>query len=192
MEAEEAQDAQIIFGDARRRIADEAHTARLEIGKPADIIVHDAVGRKRERVHGEVAPLRVALPVAAEAHRRVAAEGLDVLAQRRHLERPALDHHRDGAVVDAGRHRLEAGGRGAAHHLRRQRRGRDIDVAQRHAEQRVAHRAADDARLLAVAVERREQVRERGLAQPGRRSLVDAGHFIVPGTSLPFSICAGT
>jgi hypothetical protein len=27
----------------------------------------------------------------------VAAEGLDVLAQRRHLERPAVDHDRDGS-----------------------------------------------------------------------------------------------
>ena len=28
--------------------------------------------------------------------------------KRRHFERPAVDHDRDGAVLDAGRHRLEA------------------------------------------------------------------------------------
>ncbi len=44
VEAEEAQDAQIILGDAFLRLADEAHAPRFEIGKPADVIVHDAVG----------------------------------------------------------------------------------------------------------------------------------------------------
>ena len=40
MEAEEAQDAQIVLRDARRGVADEAHMAPLEIGKPADVVVH--------------------------------------------------------------------------------------------------------------------------------------------------------
>ena len=44
VEAEEAQDAQIILGDARSRLADEAHAPRVEIGEPADIVVHGAVG----------------------------------------------------------------------------------------------------------------------------------------------------
>ena len=50
METEEAQDAQIILGDAFSRVADEAHAPRFEIREPADIIVHDAVGgRPRAR-----------------------------------------------------------------------------------------------------------------------------------------------
>ncbi len=147
-------------------IADEAHAPRFEIGKPADVVVHHAVGADRQRIHGEVAPLGVRPPVAAEAHLGVAAEGLDVLAQRRHLERPAVDHHGDGAVLDAGRHRLEARRGGAAHHLFGHGRGGDVEFADRLAEQRVAHRAADHARLLAVAVEHREQPRQRALAQP--------------------------
>ncbi len=78
---------------------------------------------------------------------------------------------------------------GAAHHLLRQRRGGDVDVAMRQAEQRVAHRAADHARLLAVAVEHGEQ----GARAAVRRSHGGVElHFVVPGTSLPFSICAGT
>ena len=101
------------------RLADEAHAPRFEIGKAADIIVHDAVGGHRKRVHGEVAPLGVGAPVAAEAHIGVAAEGLDVLAQRRDFERPAVDHDGDGAVLDAGRHRLEARRGGAPDHLLR-------------------------------------------------------------------------
>ena len=81
MKAEEAQDAQIILGDAGRGIADEAHAARVQIGKAADIVVHRAVARHRQRVDGEVAPLRVVLPVAAERDLGLAAEGLDILAQ---------------------------------------------------------------------------------------------------------------
>ena len=69
----------------------------------------------------------------------------------------------------------------------------DIDIAMRDAEQRVAHRAADDARLLMIAVEKRKQLRKLALFEPGRTNpLIDAGHFTIPGTSLPFSICAGT
>ena len=34
VEAEEAQDAQIVLGDPRRRVADEAHAARAEVGRP--------------------------------------------------------------------------------------------------------------------------------------------------------------
>ena len=109
----------------------------------------------------------------------------------------AVGHDRDGAVLDAGRHRLEAGGLDAAHDLVRQRGGGDVDVAERLVQQRVAHRATDDARLLAVAVEHRQQARRRPLAQPGsieptrRRRHFGLG-TVLPGTNLPFlSTCAG-
>ncbi len=46
VEAEEAQDAQIVLADARRRVADEAHLAALEIRKPADMVMHRAVGAR--------------------------------------------------------------------------------------------------------------------------------------------------
>ena len=36
VKAEEAENAQVIFGDARGRLADEAHAPHLEIVKPAD------------------------------------------------------------------------------------------------------------------------------------------------------------
>ena len=72
--------------------------------------------------------------------------------------------------------------------------GGDVDVAHRLVEQRVAHRAADHARLLAVAIEQREQERQRAFPQPGgleplrrRRSF-----GVCPGRSLPSSTCAGT
>ena len=56
----------------------------------------------------------------------------------------------------------------AAHHLCRQRRGRHVDLGDRQPQERVAHRAADDARFLAVAIEQREEPRNRAFVQPGR------------------------
>ena len=77
----------------------------------------------------------------------------------------AVHHESDGAVLDAGRHRLEVG-RVSATHRFGQRGGCDVDVAMGQAHQRIAGRAADDARLLAVAVEQREGTRDRGRRDP--------------------------
>ena len=45
VEAEEAQDAQIVLGDARCRLADEAHAPRRDVVEPADVVVDRAVAR---------------------------------------------------------------------------------------------------------------------------------------------------
>ena len=84
------------------------------------------------------------------------AERLHVAPQRRHLERHPVRDQRHGAVVDAGRHRLQ---------LRRPRKlddlvglrcGGEIDFVYGNSEQRIAHRAADGARLDTVCIERVE------------------------------------
>src|SRR4030081_846586 len=106
METEEPQDPQIVLRDTRCRLADEAHAPQLEIDPAADIIVDRAVARDRERVHGEVAALRIAPPVAAERDLGATPVGLDILAQGGDLVRTALGNDRDGAMLDAGRHRL--------------------------------------------------------------------------------------
>ena len=177
------------------RLADEAHAPRVKVRKPADIVVHGAVSGGRERIHGEVAPLGVLLPVAAEAHAGVAAEGFDILAQRRHLERPAVDHDRDGAVLDAGRHRLEARGLGATDDLLRDSGGGHVEFKDRLAEQSVSHRAADHARLFAVAIEHLNEARERAFAEP--RGIFQQASRLAhrttrPGTNLPSSTWAGS
>jgi len=158
--------------------------------------VHGAVARERERVDGEIAPRRVGAPVAAEADDRVAPEGLDVLAQGRHLEPFMIDHDGDGAVLDAGGHRLEAGRLRAPHHFVRQRRGGEVDFASRLADQNVAHGAADDAGLLAVAIEHVHQLAERAACEPRRVGdadrLAPSRHFDSPGTNFPSSTWAGT
>ena len=89
MDAEEAQDAQIILGDALAGVADEAHASGFDIGQPADMVMHDAAGIDGKPVDGEVAPFRVANPVAPERNFRLAPESLGILAQGRDLERAA-------------------------------------------------------------------------------------------------------
>ena len=66
--------------DALTGFAYETDAARLEVVDPADVIEHCAVRARGERIHGEVAPLGVGLPVAAERDLGVAAVGLDILA----------------------------------------------------------------------------------------------------------------
>ena len=65
MEAEQAQDAQIVLANAPRRVADEPHAARLQILDAADEIENLAAGVGVERVHGEIAALRVQAPILA-------------------------------------------------------------------------------------------------------------------------------
>src|SRR3546814_8521740 len=63
-----------------------------------------------ERVDGEIAPGGVFAPVVGIGDGGAAAVRADVAAQGRDLHRPAVDHRRDRAMVDAGRHGLYAGG----------------------------------------------------------------------------------
>ena len=193
VKAKKPQDAQIVFGNPLPWIADKAHPMRGDVGEPADIVVNFSVSRHRQRVDGEVAPLGVRFPVAAEHHLCFAAERFDVLAQRRHLERLAVDNDSDRAMLDAGRFRLEARRLGTAHDFFRHRRRRHVDLANRQFHHRIAHRAADDTGFLAVAIEQREQAGDLGVLEPGGVVEMRAvRHRVVPGTNLPPSTWAGT
>ena len=128
VKAKKPQDTQIVFGDPRRRLADEAHAPRRDIGDAADIIENPAVGGDGQRIDGEIAPLGVGPPIPAEHDLGLAAIGLDVLPQRRNFERLAVDDDGDGAVVDTGGNRFPAGRLDAAHDLFRHRRRRDVDL----------------------------------------------------------------
>ena len=105
-EAEEAQHPQIVFRDTLGGIADKADVAFLDVGKPADEIDHVTLGIGIERIDRQIPPLGINFPVRPEGYLGAAAIGLDVAAQRRHLERRALDDQRHRAVVDARRDRL--------------------------------------------------------------------------------------
>ena len=83
VEAEEAQDPQMILGDPLQGIADEPDVALLEIGKAAEIVEQLAAQRIGEkRVDGEIAPRRILLPVVGEGDRRAPAVGRDVAFAR--------------------------------------------------------------------------------------------------------------
>ena len=148
----------MILRDAPQRIADEAHAAGGEIVQPAEIIEDGAVaGRGEQRVHREIAAGGILAPVVGERHRRAAAVGRDIAAQRRHLDRPGRQHGGDGAVGEPGRHRLEPRRADARDHRVRRQAGREIDVGHRQPEQRIAHRAADEAGHARCRVEFGEQ-----------------------------------
>src|SRR4029453_8520814 len=118
------------------------------------------------------------------------AERLNVFAQGGHFQRLSGCDDGDRAVLDPGGHRLEARRLHPADHFTWGRGGGDVDVAMRLSGEGVGHCAAADARLLAVAVERGENIAQRRLSKPGG---VDASrHFVLPGTKWPSSICAGT
>ena len=144
VKAEEAQDPQIILGDPRVRVADEAQAAGAQVGQAADRVDHRAVGPRIQRVHGEIAPHRVFGQVVRERDHRAAAKGFHVAAEGRDLERAAARDHGDGAVLDPGRDRLQPRGEGQRGGLVGPGGGRDVDVVHRLAQQRVPDRAPHD------------------------------------------------
>ena len=67
VEAEEAQDAKVVLGDALQRFADEADAARRDIIEAAEIIENLAAGGVGiERVDGEVAARGIFAPIVGE------------------------------------------------------------------------------------------------------------------------------
>src|SRR5581483_11055439 len=116
----------------------------------------------------EVAPPCVTYPVAAKRDLRSSPESLGILTQRRDLERMRIYDERNRAMVDSCRHAFDARRFRPARHFLRQRGCRDIDIADRHVEERVSHRTADHARFLAVTVEQLKCARGRTGLQPRR------------------------
>ncbi len=168
IETEEAEDTQPVLRNPLTGVADEADASRHDVRIAAEGVMDGSRRIDRQRVDREIASTRVGLPVPAEANHRMAAVGLDVLAERRHLEAGSVDDEGHRAVLDAGRNGFDAGRLGAAGDLLRQERCREVDVADRHAGERVADGAADDPRRLVALV-------EDGEDRPDRRSGKPAG-----------------
>ena len=87
-----------------------------------------------------------------------------------------------------GRHALEARRARRLQNGLGQGGGREVDFMRRQAEQRVAHGAADDARLAAGLRQRGEKRREARIVEQALRRV----HSKRPGSSRPFSTWAGT
>ena len=156
----------VVFPDPFCRIADKTDAARVEIGQAAEIVEHGAVGAQRQRVHREVPPQRILAPVGREGDRGAPAVGLDVAAQGRDLKARA---GRDGghrAMRNSCRHDAQSGRFQPPHRLVRRQRHADVDVADRAAEQGVAHAAADKADIDAAVAQCRHDRHHRGPAHP--------------------------
>ena len=187
VEAEEAEDTEIVLFDAGFRIADEAHTPRREIVVATKRVIERPVGPGIKRVQGEIAPRCVLCPILGKGDRRVAAEGLNVAPERRHFECNAVSDDGHRAVLNPGRDCLEAGFARARHGLVRRCCGGKVDVSDFQPEQRIAHSTADRPRLDAIAGKGREgalglwTLEPRSIAKRWARALIGGvllGHEI--------------
>ena len=159
----------MVLGNSLERVADEAHAPRLDVGEAAEIVEQFARrGIGRQSIDGEVAPRRVFLPVVGKGDRRSAAIGRDVAAERGDLDRPAVADGGDGAMIDPRRHRLDPCRLEAGHDVIGQEAGGEVEVADRQAEQLVAHRSADIARHPGIGVERFQHARHAAPLAPFR------------------------
>ena len=165
MEPKKPQNPQVILGNPLRRIADEPHAAGVQIGHALEIVEHLAILRHRHRVDGEIPPGRVLAPILSERHHSASAVCLDVAPQRRHLEAPMPGHRRHRAVLNPGRHRLQAGPPQRKRHRLRRLGGGEIDVRDLPPQQRIPHRTANQPRPR----QRRQHRRHRRIGQPRRR-----------------------
>ena len=158
VEAEEAKDPQMVFGNSLQGVADEADVALLEVNESTEIVEQLPSFRVgRQRVDREIAPRRVLLPVVRKRDRRSAAVGRDIAPQGRDLERVSVANGGNRAMVDARRHRFDPGLLQPPHHLIRSNAGRKVDVVDGQAKQIVAYRSAHEARKTLVGAERLEQ-----------------------------------
>src|SRR2546427_2618262 len=110
-----------------------------------------------------------------------------------------VDNDGDRAVLNSGWTRLESRRCDTFHDVLWHRSRGDIDFRDWHAQQGVAHRAAHDPRLFSIAIEYAQKTRQRATREPAGVAQLPVSaahlrlhHFVVPGTNLPFSICAGT
>ena len=166
-EAIEAQDTQMILGDARRGVADEGDAPRFQIGKAAEPVIDRAgIGIGVERVDREVAPRGVVAPVIGEGDGRAASVGFDIAAQCRDFMMVAAGDRGDSAVRDARWDDLDIGRFESPRHLLRQQRGCEVDVGDGQAEERIAHRAADDLHRAAIGRQRGDDAPQSGPPQP--------------------------
>src|SRR5262249_31662228 len=110
-----------------------------------------------------------------------------------------VDDYGNSAVLNSGWNRLEARRCDTFHDFLWNRSRGDVDFRDWHAQQGVAHRAAHDPRLFSVAIEHAQKTGQCAACEPAgvdqlpvSAAHVRLDHFVVPGTNLPFSMCAGT
>lgn len=157
----------MVFCNALQRIPDEANMALLKIGKSPEIIEQFAgPGVSRQGIDREIAPRCIFLPVIGKSDRRAAAIGRDVAAESRDFERMSITDGSDSAMVDSRRHGFDARFFEALHHRLGRNPGREIDVADRQAEEVVSNCTTDVASQPFVCAERIEETLHPPLLAP--------------------------
>jgi hypothetical protein len=147
VEAEEAQDAQVILGNPRQRIADEADMARRQIGAPVEIV--EDLARQRigiKRVDREIPPRSILAPIVRKGDSGAPAIGRDIAAQGGDFDGAIGQDRGDGAVRDPRRDHLDTG---IAQPLHRILGGSGVAISMSctsRPSKRVADRAAHEAR----------------------------------------------
>ena len=173
VEPEKPQDAQIVLANAVLGLVDKAQVAGAQVGNPTQRINDGPIRPGIKRIHGEITPMRVLFGGFGKGNHGTAPVGFHILSKRGDLEGFMVHHNRHRAMVIAGRHRFEPGQAGHFDHLVRGRIGRNVDIRDRHVQQRIAHAAADEQRLEASVGQHRAD-RLRGRA--GQPVIGDAGH----------------
>ena len=151
MEAEKAQDAQVVFAHTGLCIPHKADAACLQIRKAIQRIQHCAAAIHIERIHREIAARGILFHAVGERHNRMAPVGFNIAPERGHLHRDTLNHNRNRAMADPRGHGLQPGRIGKGQHRLRPRICRQIKVCDGGAQQGVAHAAAHEKRLMARA-----------------------------------------
>ena len=147
VEAKEAQDAKIVFRDARGCIPDKAKTARQKVRQTAQRINQLAIRRCVKRIHCEITPRRVIFDAGGKRDGRVAAKGFDIKAECCHLMRDTVRHDSDGAMHNTCRHGFQPRSFGKPHDGGRFGIGGNVHIGDGFAQQRIADAAANQERL---------------------------------------------
>ena len=153
LEAEIAQDTQVILANALAGITDEPYALCGKVFEPAEIVGDlQRRGMDEQRVDGEIAPRCILAPVLCKCHGRTAAVGGYVMPQRRNLDITGISgrrhQRRNSPVVNAGGNSANARrfqprddlfglqGRGS------------IDILHIHPHHRIAHGTANPADVV--------------------------------------------
>lgn len=145
VKTEEAQDTQAILADTLRRIADKAHMPCCGIRLSTEIVIERYVRRGVKRVHGEVAPRSILLPVVSIGHFRMAAIAIDIAAQGGDFIALAVANRRDRAMGNAGGNSADIRLLQSLHHLFGRQGAGGINVIDHALQQRITHATADKA-----------------------------------------------
>ena len=179
METEEPQDAQIVFHDALGGTSDKDDSLSQDIPVTICKVIYLSTRITVQRVHREVPPHGIGLPIAGIFHLGAAAIGFDIMAQRRHFVRLMINHHRHRAMFNPGRMGFQSSGSEDFNDTLRRQRGGKIDLGDGNFQNRIAHGTARHPRLATRFRDDAEDPLQRWRPQPfGARQVGEITHAV--------------